>query len=45
LPLLEQVTRCYIYLSGNYFLYFSCRGPSLTRELVCNLQCNDASSI
>jgi hypothetical protein len=22
LPLLEQVTRCYIYLSGNYFLYF-----------------------
>jgi hypothetical protein len=22
LPLLEQVTRCYIYLSNNYFLYF-----------------------
>jgi hypothetical protein len=28
LPLLEQVTRCYIYLSDNYFLYFSCRAPS-----------------
>jgi hypothetical protein len=45
LPLLEQVTRCYIYLSDNYFLYFSCRAPSLTRGGVCNLQCNDASSI
>jgi hypothetical protein len=45
LPLLEQVTRCYIYLSDNYFLYFSCWTPSLTRERVCNLQCNDASSI
>jgi hypothetical protein len=44
-PLLEQVTRCYIYLSDNYFLYFSCRAPSLTRGRVCNLQCNDASSI
>jgi hypothetical protein len=45
LPLLEQVTRCYIYLSDNYFLYFSCRAPSLTRGWVCNLRCNDASSI
>jgi hypothetical protein len=27
LPLLEQVTRYYIYLSDNYFLYFSCRAP------------------
>jgi hypothetical protein len=45
LPLLEQVTRCYIYLSDNYFLYFSCRVPSLTSGLVCNLQCNDASLI
>jgi hypothetical protein len=45
LPLLEQVTRCYIYLSDNYFLYFSCRAPSLTRGRVYNLQCNDASSI
>jgi hypothetical protein len=43
LPFLEQVTRCYIYLSDNYFLYFSCRAPSLTRRRVCNLQCNDAS--
>jgi hypothetical protein len=45
LPLLEQVTRSYIYLSDNYFLYFSCGAPSLTRGRVCNLQCNDASSI
>jgi hypothetical protein len=45
LPLLEQVTRCYIYLSDNHFLYFSCREPSLTSGRVCNLQCNDASSI
>jgi hypothetical protein len=45
LLLLEQVTRYYIYLSDNYFLYFSCRAPSLTRGRVCNLQCNDASSI
>jgi hypothetical protein len=45
LPLLEQVTRCYIYLSGNYFFYLSCRAPSLMRGRVCNLQCNDASSI
>jgi hypothetical protein len=45
LPFLEQVTRCYIYLSYNYFLYFSCRAPSLTRGRVCNLQCNDAISI
>jgi hypothetical protein len=44
-PLLEQVTRCYIYLSDNYFLYFSCRAPYLTRGRVCNLQSNDASSI
>jgi hypothetical protein len=44
LPLLEQVTRRYIYLSVNYFLYFSCREPSLTRGRVCNLQCT-ASSI
>jgi hypothetical protein len=43
LPLLDQVTRCYIYLSDNYFLYFSCRAPFLTRGPVCNLQCNDAS--
>jgi hypothetical protein len=35
LPLLEQVTRCYIYFSDNYFLYFSCRTPSLTRGRVC----------
>jgi hypothetical protein len=39
------VTRCYIDLSDNYFLYFSCRTPSLTRVRVCNLQCNDASSV
>jgi hypothetical protein len=45
LPLLEQVIRCYIYPSDNYFLYFSSRAPSLTRGRVCNLQCNDASSI
>jgi hypothetical protein len=45
LPLLEQAARCYIYLSDNYFLYFSCRAPSLVRGRVCNLQCNDASSI
>jgi hypothetical protein len=45
LPLLEQVTRCYIYLSDNYFLYFSCRAPSLTRGRVCNLQSNDANPI
>jgi hypothetical protein len=45
LPLLEQVTRCYIYLSDNYFLYFSCGASSLMRGQVCNLQCNDASSI
>jgi hypothetical protein len=45
LPLLEQVTRCYIYLSDNYFLYFSCRAPSLTRGRVCNLQCNDSCSV
>jgi hypothetical protein len=31
LPLLKQVTRCYIYLSDKYFLYFSCRAPSLKR--------------
>jgi hypothetical protein len=43
LPLLEQVPRCYIYLSDNYFLYFSSRVLSLTRGRVCNLQCNDAS--
>jgi hypothetical protein len=45
LPFLEQVTRCHIYLSDNYFFYFPCRAPSLTRGRVCNLQCNDASSI
>jgi hypothetical protein len=45
LPPLEQVTRLYIYLSDNYFFYFSCRAPSLTKGRVCNLQCNDASSI
>jgi hypothetical protein len=42
--LLERVTRCYISLSDNYFLSFSCRTPSLTRGRVCNLQCNDTSS-
>jgi hypothetical protein len=36
LPLLEQVTRCYISSCDNYFLYFSCRAPSLMRGLVCN---------
>jgi hypothetical protein len=41
LPLLEQVTRCHTYLCGNYFLYFSCRAPSLTRGRICNLQCNE----
>jgi hypothetical protein len=45
LSLLEQVTRCYIYLSDDYFLYFSCGALSLMRGRVCNLQCNDASSI
>jgi hypothetical protein len=45
LPVLEQVTRCYIYLSDNHFLYFSCRAPSLTRGRVCNLQFNSASLI
>jgi hypothetical protein len=44
-PLLGQVTRCYIYFSDNYFLYFSCMAPSLMKGRVCNLQCNDASSI
>jgi hypothetical protein len=42
---LEQVSRCYIYLNDNYFIYFSRKAPSLTRGQVCNLQCNDASSI
>jgi hypothetical protein len=32
LPLSEQLTRCYIYLSDNYFLHFSCRAPSLTQD-------------
>jgi hypothetical protein len=45
LPLLEQVTRCYIYLSDNYFLNFSCRAPFLKRRRVCKLQCNEAGSI
>jgi hypothetical protein len=45
LPVLEQVTRCYIYLSDSYFPYFSSTAPSLKRGRVCNLQCNDASSI
>jgi hypothetical protein len=45
LPLLEQMTGCYIYMSDNYFLYFSCKVPSLTRGRVCNLQCNDESSV
>jgi hypothetical protein len=44
-PLLERVTRCYISLSDNYFFIFSCRAPSLMRGRVCNLQCDDASSI
>jgi hypothetical protein len=34
-----------LHLSNYYCLYFSCRAPSLTRGRVCNLQCNDASSI
>jgi hypothetical protein len=38
------VTRCYIYLSDIYFLYFSCRVLSLMRGWVCNLQSNDSSS-
>jgi hypothetical protein len=42
--LLERVTRFYISLSGNYFLYFSCSARSLTRGRVCNLQCNDSGS-
>jgi hypothetical protein len=41
---LEQVTRFYISLIDNYFLSSSYRAPSLTRGLVCNLQCNHASS-
>jgi hypothetical protein len=45
LAVLEGVTRCYIYLSVNYYLYFSRRAPSLTRGRVCNLQRNEASSI
>jgi hypothetical protein len=45
LLLLEQVARCYIYLNGNYFLYFSRRTPSLTRGRVWNLRWNNASSI
>jgi hypothetical protein len=32
-------------LFDKYFLSFSCMAPSLTRGRVCNLQCNDASSI
>jgi hypothetical protein len=38
LPLLEQVTRCYIYLSDNYFLYFSCRRPLWRedRSVICS---------
>jgi hypothetical protein len=43
-PLLEQVTRCYISLSDNYFLFFHVGRP-LARGRVCNLQCNDKSSI
>jgi hypothetical protein len=34
-----------LHLSDNYFLYFSCKAPSLTRGRICNLQCNGASSI
>jgi hypothetical protein len=34
-----------VFFSDNYFLYFSCRAPTLTKGRVCNLQCNDASSI
>jgi hypothetical protein len=44
-PLLERVTKCYSSLSDNYFFNFSYSTPSLTRGRVCNLQCNDASSI
>jgi hypothetical protein len=33
-----------ISLSGNCYLSFSCRAPSLTRGRVCNLQCNHPSS-
>jgi hypothetical protein len=36
LPLLEQVTTCYISLSDNYFLYSSCRAPSLTGSVICS---------
>jgi hypothetical protein len=38
----HQMTRFEIYLFDNYFLSSSCRAPSLTREWVCDLQCNHA---
>jgi hypothetical protein len=41
---LEQMTRCYISLSHNDFLSSLFVAPFLTRRLVCNLQCNYASS-
>jgi hypothetical protein len=31
---------CFVVLFDNYFLSSSCRALSLTRGLVCNLQCN-----
>jgi hypothetical protein len=40
MPLLERVTRCYISLSDNYFLFH----VGMPRGHACNLQCNDASS-
>jgi hypothetical protein len=44
--LLGWVAKCYISLSNNYFFFIcSWRAPSMTRRWVCNLQCNDASSI
>jgi hypothetical protein len=41
-PPLGQMARFWICMSDNYFLSSSCRAPSLTRERVCNLQCNHA---
>jgi hypothetical protein len=34
-----------LHLFERQLVYFSCRAPSLTRGRVCNLQCNDASSV
>jgi hypothetical protein len=38
LHVLKQAARCYIYLSDNYFLYFSYRAPSLTIGRACNFK-------